>query len=169
MNARILTVLLLLGGSVARAQTSAPAPAYLSFASLDGEADQRLTVAEYLAAAAPAVAQRFAGIDANRDGTLSPAELEVARVASEARLRKLAADDPARREYAAMPPLADMDRDHDGRVDPAEFAAAQESSLRQRFQVLDQDGDGVLSEAEYEAARRRFLEQVGRPAETNAP
>ena len=169
MNARILPLLLLLAGAPAFAQTSAPAPAYLAFASLDRDADQRLTVAEFLAAGAPAVAQRFAGIDTDHDGTVSPAELEVARAASEARVRKLAADDPARREYAAMPAFADMDQDHNGRVDPTEFAAAQEASLRQRFQVLDQDGDGVLSEHEYEAARRRFLQQVGRPPEPNAP
>lgn len=150
--------------TAAHAQTSAPPP-YLSPPRLDRDGDQRISMAEFLAAGAPAVAARFAGIDTDRDGTLSPAELDTARTASEARFQALALDDPARAEYAAMPAFDELDGDRNGRVDRAEFTAAQEKSLRRRFQVLDLDGDGSLSEREFEPARRRFLEQLGRPRE----
>jgi Ca2+-binding EF-hand superfamily protein len=151
--------------STTSAQTSAPAPAYLSLATLDRNADQQVSWMEFRAMGARAVAARFAGIDTNRDGALSPAEIEVARAASAERLRKLAPDDPVRAEYAAMPTFVEMDADGNSRLDPAEFGAAQERSLRQRFQRLDADGDGALSTAEFEPARKRFLEQVGRPPE----
>lgn len=152
----------------AGAQTSAPPP-YLALTRLDRDGDQRVSEQEFIAAGAAGLAARFAGIDTNRDGALSPAELDVARAASEARLRRMAADDPARSEYAAMPAFEALDRDANGRVDPDEFVAAQQVSLRQRFQRLDENGDGLLTEAEFEAARRRFLNQVGRPPESSAP
>ena len=166
MNTLLLILLLLANG--ASAQTSAPAPAYLSLGPLDRNGDQHLDLPEFLAGGAPAVASRFAGIDTNRDGTLSEAELAVARTASEERLKRLAEDDPGRAEFAAMPAFPEMDHDGNGRLDRAEFTAAQEKSLGQRFRRLDEDGDGRLSEAEFTAARRRFLEQVGRPAEEPA-
>ena len=161
MKIHLLVFLLCTAG--VSAQTSTPAPAYLALGPLDRNGDQRLDLPEFLAAGAPAVAARFAGIDTNRDGTLSGAEVETARAASEARIRRLASDDPERAEYAAMPAFTDMDSDGNGHLDKAEFGAAQEKSLRQRFQRLDEDGDGLLSETEFATARRRFLERVGRP------
>lgn len=158
---RVLCIAALMG-ITARAQTSAPLP-YLSRARLDRDGDQRVSEAEFLAVGAAAVAARLAGIDTDRNGTLSRTELASARAASEARFQALALDDPARAEYAAMPVFEELDVNRDGQVDKDEFWSAQEKSLRRRFQVLDHDGDGMLDEAEFDPARRRFLEQVGRP------
>ena len=161
---RVLLITILLTGA-AHGQTSAPLP-YLSLPRLDRDGDQRISVDEFLAAAAPTVTARFTGIDTNRDRVLSRSELDTARAASETRFQALALDDPARAEYAAMPTFEELDTDRDGRVDRAEFATAQEQSLRRRFQVLDRDGDGSLTGPEFEPARRRFLEHLGRPRET---
>lgn len=164
----ILSLALLFATGAAHAQTSAP-PAFLSLTTLDRDGDRQVSLAEFLTAGAPAVAHRFNGMDTDRSNDLSHEEVDTAKAASEERLRQLTADGDGTKEYAVMPAFAELDRDANGRVSKDEFARAQEQSLLRRFQVLDRDGDGMLQEDEVEAARKRFFQQVGRPADTKSP
>jgi|GEM_PF-4805985 hypothetical protein len=163
----LISVLLFTAGT-APAETSAP-PAFLSLATLDRDGDQQVSLTEFLTAGAPAVAQRFHGMDTDQSNDVSPSELDAARAASEERLRQLTEKNEGPNEFAVMPAFAALDTNGNGQISKEEFARAQEQSLRRRFQVLDRDGDGMLREKEVEAARRRFFQQVGRPADTKLP
>jgi Ca2+-binding EF-hand superfamily protein len=164
----ILSFAFLFVAGAAQAQTSTP-PAFLSMATLDRDGDGQVSPAEFLTAGAPAVAQRFNGMDTDRSNDLSPAEVEAARVASEERLRRLTEENKGPNEFAVMPAFADLDTNGNGRISKEEFVQAQEQSLRRRFQVLDRDGDGILREEEVADARKRFFQQVGRPSDTKSP
>jgi len=112
-----------------------PAPDW--FRAIDRDTDGVITLDELHNARY----QRFARVDADRDGRLSPREL--------------------RADQAWLSRFAWFDTDRDGRISIAEF----ETKGMARFAVLDIDGDGKISLAEAlnvaKAARQRRNQTAG--------
>lgn len=124
-----------------------------TFASLDTDADGKITADELNAAHAA----RLAAMDADKDGFLTAAELIAARMG-------------AKMDPAAMPaPMAEkitakvqgmlnpMDADKDGKVSLSEFQAPNgKGGHEQMIAKVDTDGDSAISQAEFDAMAARM-------------
>lgn len=105
---------------------------------VDADGDRRVSLVEMQAAQA----QRFARLDANRDGRLTREERRAGRDAVRTERARRRAD-----REAAM--LARRDVDRDGVLSPAEAPAR----LAERFDQFDADRNGRLTAGELQAGR----------------
>ncbi len=139
----------------ALAQGAAPAtagkgPAMVWIGDLDANHDGRITAQE--AAAVPAIAQSFAGMDANKDGSLTMTEVRLA-------WRAMAMNAAQATVPGRMAAYAKADANHDGKL-TADEAKAGMPRIAANFKSLDTSKDGTLSKEEVAAGAQMAVQIV---------